>query len=201
MLTDEPVDVGEVAPSRAGDAALRCSNDLLGEHHRDGIAEQSDVSTQQAGKLHRCRAGPNRVSNIDIDALINGRTLPDVPMSSMSVHWRTVVVPRRGGTLGSSVFGHTRVLQTLQPTSGNHAPNNSNGGRHIPIGGFLQRLQPPACPELIPAAPRPATPRDAVACLVLTSFRSSPFVHLTCPFGRETKDVWATVRLLRASHR
>ena len=31
------------------------------------IAEQSDVSTQQAGKLHRCRAGPNRVSNIDID--------------------------------------------------------------------------------------------------------------------------------------
>src|ERR1035437_9574485 len=67
MLTGEQVDVAQVAPSCACDATLRCSHDLLGEHHRDWIVEQSDVSTQQEGKLHRRRAGPNRVSNIDID--------------------------------------------------------------------------------------------------------------------------------------
>jgi len=41
MLTGEQVDVGEVAPSCACDATLRCGHDLLGEHHRDWIAESS----------------------------------------------------------------------------------------------------------------------------------------------------------------
>lgn len=67
MSTGDQVEVGEITPSCACDATLRCGHDLLGQHHRDRIAEQPDVPAQQAGKLHRLRVGPNRVSDIDID--------------------------------------------------------------------------------------------------------------------------------------
>ena len=64
----------EVPPSRVGHAALESRDDLLGQHHVVGVAEQGDDIARKPRQLAGFGRWPDRVAEVDVDVDRDSRT-------------------------------------------------------------------------------------------------------------------------------